>query len=71
MSDEQNIFNVGPYVMHGYPVRRYDYTWHIAIFVDESEAQHFVDYANAQFVKHGTTDMAQWDSPAHDEQETS
>ncbi len=70
MSNSEIIFNVMPQsgVLHGYPVRIHDYSWHIAVFVVESEAQYFADYANAQFQKHDTTDMAEWDSPVHDEQ---
>ncbi len=71
MSNEKSRFNVGAYIphaMHGYPVRLNDYSWHVALFVVESEAQHFANYATAQLHKHNTTDMAQWDAPVSEAQ---
>lgn len=72
MGDTASRFEVGAYsgVLGGYPVRLNDCTWHVAIFIQESEAEYFVAHANAQFQKHGITDMSVWDTPDHDGHET-
>lgn len=51
-------FVVGDYMRGGYPVRLNDYTWHIAVFVDEGDAQQYADYRTAMMYKYNTTDVS-------------
>lgn len=51
---------VGEGLMGGYLVRLSGCPWHIALFIEEQDANQYAEYATAMLHKHKTTDSRQW-----------